>query len=148
MAASKKRQSQKIGILGEEVVAFWLTSQGCRVVQLRWRCRWGELDLIVQGEGMLRFVEVKTRSARSWDSGGLLAITPQKKAKLWQAAEIFLGEFPQWADAPCRFDLALVRCGGKTSFPDSDLSQVQMGESLYYQGYEFAIADYLISIFD
>ncbi len=148
MTASRKRQSQKIGMLGEEVVAAWLISQGWQLLHSRWRCRWGELDLIVQGEGMLIFVEVKTRSDRSWDSGGLLAITPQKQAKLWQAAEIFLGEFPQWADVPCRFDLALVRCGGATSFPDSDLSRVQRGESLYYQGYEFAIADYLVSIFD
>lgn len=148
MAASKKRQSQKIGILGEEVVAAWLTAQGWNVLHSRWRCRWGELDLIMQGEGMLIFVEVKTRSARSWDSGGLLAITPQKQGKLWQAAEMFLGEFPQWVDVPCRFDLALVRCRRAATSLDSDLSQVQMGESLYYQGYEFAIADYLTSIFD
>ncbi|HAX80139.1 MAG TPA: hypothetical protein DCY88_30965, partial [Cyanobacteria bacterium UBA11372] len=35
-----------IGILGEDFVASWLQAQGWTILHRRWRCRWGELDII------------------------------------------------------------------------------------------------------
>lgn len=37
-----------IGILGENFVADWLQAQGWTILHRRWRCRWGELDIIAQ----------------------------------------------------------------------------------------------------
>ncbi|MEN9213955.1 MAG: YraN family protein [Gloeomargarita sp. DG02_4_bins_56] len=102
----------KTGQRGEDWVAAWLTRQGWQVVARRWRCPWGELDLVMQTAATLVFVEVKTRRCRNWDGNGAQAITPQKQARLRQAAALFLGEHPQWQSAPCRFDVALVRCQG------------------------------------
>lgn len=106
-----------IGHQGELFVAQWLQAQGWVVLQTRWQCRWGELDLIVGQPSAtpnqftaIAFVEVKTRRANNWDLHGKLAITPQKQAKLWQAAQLFLAEHPEWAELPCQFDVALVRC--------------------------------------
>lgn len=104
--------NNQIGKLGEQVVARWLEARGWRVLYHRWRCPWGEIDLIAQSPPpiVLAFVEVKTRSPQNWDEGGLLAITPQKQEKLRRAAALFLAEHPQWEQLPCRFDVALVRC--------------------------------------
>lgn len=114
-----------MGLLAETFVAQWLSEQGWIIRYRRWRCRWGELDLVVSphligshSSVSLVFVEVKARQDGNWDKGGLLAITPQKQAKLWRTAELFLAAHPQFADYPCRFDVALVHCQRQRSKGD------------------------------
>lgn len=109
-----------IGILGENLVAQWLQAQGWEILHQRWRCRWGELDIIAQqpvgtntstdaiATPYLVFVEVKTRSQGNWDADGLLAIAAPKQAKLLHAAQLFLAQRADLAEFPCRFDVALV----------------------------------------
>lgn len=106
----KLSPTPKTGQLGEEWVAQWLTQQGWGVVAQRWRCPWGEIDLVMHQAATLVFIEVKTRSRGNWDGDGAQAITPQKQERVRQAAALFLSHHPQWQSAPCRFDVALVRC--------------------------------------
>lgn len=104
-------KSTDLGLAAEAFVADWLIAQDWAIESRRWRCRWGELDLVarqMQPILTIAFVEVKARSRGNWDADGLLAITPQKQAKLVQAAQLFLADRPQWAECACRFDVALV----------------------------------------
>lgn len=97
------------GKQGEEVVAQWLISRGSKVLHQRWRWKRGEIDLVAIESGTLLFIEVKTRSRSNWDSDGLLAITPQKQARIVSTAQLFLLKYPHLAELPCRFDVAIVR---------------------------------------
>ncbi|HHP7230371.1 MAG TPA: YraN family protein [Xenococcaceae cyanobacterium] len=98
------------GELGEQVVAEWLESQGYCIKHYRWRCRWGEIDLIAENKScnLLVFVEVKTRNNHNWDEAGLKAISLAKQRKIYQTAQLFLAKYPYLAEYYCRFDVALV----------------------------------------
>jgi len=136
--SGKKRSNQIVGHLAEALVANWLMQQGGEILQRRWHCRWGELDIvahidldrsILRDQGIfsqnglnrntanptIAFVEVKARCGDNWDMDGRLAITPQKQQKLWKAAELFLADYPHLTDFVCRFDVALVRVQARTS---------------------------------
>lgn len=122
---------QVLGERGEDLVTRWLLQEGWSILQRRWRCRWGELDVVAyrsdgRSRGLLIFVEVKTRSDGNWDADGRLAVTPQKQEKLQQAAALFLTRHPHLTDVDCRFDVALVRRRSRpiftqdpTQLPDS-----------------------------
>jgi putative endonuclease len=97
------------GKQGEEVVAQWLIARGGKVLHQRWRSKTGEIDIIGLESDTLLFIEVKTRNRSNWDADGLLAITPQKQAKIVRTAQLFLLKYPHLAEQPCRFDVAIVR---------------------------------------
>ena len=101
---------KEIGIWGEKLVGRWLEIQDYEILQQNWLCRWGEIDLIAQDRvsKAIAFVEVKTRSKNNWDENGLLAIDSAKQEKIIKTASLFLAKYPQLAELPCRFDVALV----------------------------------------
>ncbi len=179
----KPNSTPQVGELGEQLVARWLQTQNWAILHHRWRCRWGEIDLIAySGDGeeakgygdkktqkiadtpILAFVEVKTRSAGNWDADGRLAITLQKQAKLWQAAQLFLAEYPELAELPCRFDVALVNYQRVSSRPERHknnlptlptamdnripVQSVQLGEPFWVAGYQLILQDYIPAAFD
>ncbi|PSP15664.1 MAG: YraN family protein [Cyanobacteria bacterium QS_8_64_29] len=140
-----------LGAAGERVAAQWLTAQGWQVCNRRWRCRWGELDLIARhpaGAGMLAFVEVKTRSRGSWDAGGQLAVTPAEQRRIWHAAEAFLAHSPQLAELPCRFNLALVTSRYFRHPPAQPLPDATaLGPPQLWQSYQLALQAYIPAAF-
>jgi len=125
MANHQSSHYPDIGVLGEDFIAQWLQSDGWQILHRRWRCPWGEIDLIANNCASLAFVEVKTRRARSWDAGGLLAITPQKQSKIWKTAGCFLATYPEFGDYACRFDVALVHCEKRSFDPKYNLSLLE-----------------------
>lgn len=67
-------QQQLLGARGEQAAADYLCAHGYRILERNWRCKIGELDLIVA-------VEVKTRSTNNFGTG-FDAITPSKYRRL------------------------------------------------------------------
>ena len=80
---------QRLGARGEQLAADWYTAQGYQVVARNWRCREGELDLVVARDGELVFCEVKTRSSDRFGTPAE-AVTPAKQRRLRVLAARFL----------------------------------------------------------
>jgi putative endonuclease len=102
-----------IGQRGEDAAVDAYRRRGYRIVARNWRCRIGELDLVVERRGVLVFCEVKSRRGRAFGVG-YEAVTRRKQAKLRSLAEAFLqaaGSRPQ----AIRFDVASVAVRGERS---------------------------------
>lgn len=144
-----------IGTLGEMLVAKWLQSQNYSLLQQNWRCRWGEIDLIAQEltSGAIAFVEVKTRSQFNWDENGLLAVNATKQAKIITTAEMFLAKYPNLAEFPCRFDVALVSYVIPRPLDSLDPLEckenvLDLGVPVLIDKYQLTIENYLKSAFE
>ena len=55
------QQQQSLGAYGERVAARHLTGLGMKVLDRNWRCRAGEIDLVLRDGDVLVICEVKTR---------------------------------------------------------------------------------------
>jgi putative endonuclease len=53
---------KSLGRWGEELAMQWLTGQGLEVVVMSYRTPHGEIDLIMEDQGQIVFIEVKTRT--------------------------------------------------------------------------------------
>jgi putative endonuclease len=95
-----------IGRSGESAAQDAYRRRGYRVLARNWRCRLGELDLVLERRGVLVFCEVKTRRGDRF-GGGHDAVTWRKRAKLRGLADAFLQETGLRPRA-IRFDVASV----------------------------------------
>ena len=98
-------ESRRRGRWGEELAADYLEKKGYRIAARGWRCRFGELDIVAEGEGFLCFVEVKLRRSARYGAGAEY-VDRRKQEKLRITAELYLQEHP--AGLQPRFDVIEV----------------------------------------
>jgi putative endonuclease len=98
-----------LGADGEAQAARWYEAHGYEVICRNWRCRDGELDLVVRRGRELVFVEVKTRTT---DRFGLPAeaVTPVKQRRLRGLAARYLADTGTRAGG-LRFDVVAILGG-------------------------------------
>ena len=101
-----------IGNRAENLAADYLIRHGLRLVDRNFRCRGGEIDLIMGDGPVLVFVEVRARADAAF-GGAAESPTSAKQARIILAARHYLAR--HGLDAPCRFDAVLVD-GGKLSW--------------------------------
>jgi putative endonuclease len=85
-----------------------LRAQGWWLLSRNWRCRWGELDLVLAKPRRLLLVEVKGRSAGNRDGGGRGALRAAKRRRLERAWRCWLCAHPEQAELPVELVAALV----------------------------------------
>lgn len=92
------------GVHFESMAREWLASRGLQLLQSNFRCKCGEIDLVMRDGQMLVFVEVRYRSSRS-HGGAVATVTPAKQRRLRNTAHYFLMTHPEYQQVPCRFDV-------------------------------------------
>jgi len=98
---------RRLGVAGEEAVARHYLDAGYVVVDRNWRCREGELDLVLTIGDTLVFCEVKTRSNTAFGAP-FEAVTVTKQRRLRTLALRWLADHPEHRSGSLRFDVASV----------------------------------------
>ena len=108
-----------LGKRGEQYAAQYLTDHGYAVRARNWRCPVGEIDLVTERDGMLIFVEVRTRRSDRLGTPEE-SITPAKRARLIAAAQTYLDEQGQ-TDRDWRIDIVAIEIGSHGEVKRCDL---------------------------
>lgn len=95
-------ERQRRGAASEALAEKLLAAHGLRLVERNYRCRGGEIDLVMRdGESMV-FVEVRYRASTAF-GGALGSVGASKQQRLVRAAQHYLLR-SGWT-GPCRFDV-------------------------------------------
>lgn len=103
---------QARGKLGEKLAAAFLQQKGFTIVDMNYRYRRGEIDLIAQKENLLLFVEVKARSGKGGWGMPEEAVDSRKAAQIISCADAYIFE-KDW-QGEIRFDIIAVELGRET----------------------------------
>lgn len=100
------RQSRsETGKLGEELTAYYLEKTGYEILCRNFRVKGGEIDVIAAKDGIIAFVEVKTRDINALESGAE-AVKKRKRSLVIKAAREYSYRNPH--EFQPRFDISEV----------------------------------------
>lgn len=97
----------RLGAYGEQLVSEWYVERGYRVLARNWRCRDGEIDLVLGRGTTIVVCEVKTRSSDRYGSP-FEAVTPAKSGRLRRLAARWVKECAPFRPEAVRVDVAGV----------------------------------------
>ncbi|WP_324770391.1 YraN family protein [Pokkaliibacter plantistimulans] len=95
------------GRSAEQAACDYLKQAGLTLVDRNIRLANGEIDIIVQEQNILIFVEVRYRSASSLVSA-TQSVDTNKQSRIINAAHAYLQRNPRWQNQLCRFDVIAV----------------------------------------
>jgi putative endonuclease len=96
------------GLRFEKEAGKYLQRQGLELLQSNYRCRFGEIDLIMLDADSICFIEVRFRSSDRF-GGAAASITHAKQRKIVKAALCYLAQNRRLANRAPRFDALLIQ---------------------------------------
>ena len=100
--------SRRDGSQFEQQAKNYLVEQGLQLLQQNYRCRFGEIDLIMRDHETICFIEVKYRNSLSF-GGSAYALPASKQRKITRSAQTYLAQHNVLANHPLRFDAFLIQ---------------------------------------
>jgi putative endonuclease len=89
--AVMRKYCRRVGGHGEDFAAKVLEDSGFRILDRNYRSRTGEIDIIAVKDGVIHFVEVKTRTGDEYGYPSD-AVTESKRHNIRRTAECYLSE--------------------------------------------------------
>lgn len=105
-------ETKRLGNAGENFAADYLEGRGYKILERNFRIRSAEIDIIAEIDGVVVFVEVKTRRGIRYGLP-VEAVNIRKQKKIIEAAGVFM-QNEIYAERACRFDVIEVYAAGKT----------------------------------
>ena len=103
----RKDDRKQLGNLGEALAESYLREHSYRIVHRNWRCKIGEVDVVAEVEGVLVFVEVRTRRLTDHLGTAKESVDQRKQRKVRDIAQMYLQVFKKF-DTRVRFDVMTV----------------------------------------
>ena len=105
------------GAWGEALAAEYLRRKRYEILASGYRCRFGEIDLIVKNRKNLVFVEVKLRKSADFARAREF-VDGRKQERIRTTAAMYLAQNP--TELPCRFDVVEIYApeGMETRHPE------------------------------
>ncbi|MBL0319501.1 MAG: YraN family protein [Alphaproteobacteria bacterium] len=114
MPFSHKHRAYRFGITAEWLVMVFYFIQGYRLVCWRYRCSYGEIDLVFKRGTLLIFIEVKAR--RNSHETVEKTIGYKQRRRIKRAAQFFIATHPRFHHFSYRIDAILISRHGKSSW--------------------------------
>ena len=95
------------GHKAEQVAAEYLKTQGYKILEINWKTKYCEIDIVIQKNNTVYLTEVKYRKSNASGSG-FEYITPKKLKQMKFAAEIWVSQHKWEGD----YQLAAIEMGG------------------------------------
>ncbi len=102
------QSSFQSGQWAEDFAHAYLCQQGLQLIERNYRYRRGEIDLIMQQQAILVFIEVRYRRNASY-GGSLESINYPKQQRILRTAHHYLYTHSWTQQHPCRFDVVLIQ---------------------------------------
>ncbi|MDG1020506.1 MAG: YraN family protein [Emcibacteraceae bacterium] len=87
MKKDKKRKANRLGHLGEYFAILFLMVKGYSILEIRYKTKVGEIDIIAKKKNVTIFCEVK---ARADFESAVYSITDKQKLRIRKAAEQYM----------------------------------------------------------
>lgn len=104
------RERKALGLMAEELALAHLLAHGLQLVTRNYRCKLGEIDLVMLDGKILVLVEVRYRTSKDY-GGAAASVDWQKQRKLVKTAQHLLMKRADLRRYPARFDVIALTTG-------------------------------------
>lgn len=97
----------KAGAKAEALASRYLQRHKLQLIDSNFRCRFGELDLILEDGSCLVIAEVRYRRSKGY-GGPLATVQASKQRRIIRSTAIWLQQRRTFAELPVRFDVVAI----------------------------------------